>query len=153
MFDGTWENSELKYGKCTYPSGDTYEGEWKEGRPDGKGVKTWHDGRKYEGEFFSGKPIGTGTKYTAEGEKIAGYWIAGKFFQGKPAEGLMEKQYQELVRAKEIYQAEKKSYFNEQDEETGKTIFADKGNKTKQKKALERPTSPTSQEDMFKDKR
>lgn len=65
----------------------------------------------------------------------------------------MEKQYQELVRAKEIYHAEKKSYFNELDEETSKTIFAEKGKKTKQKNAQDRPMSPTSQEDIFKDKR
>ena len=93
IFEGTWENSELKHGKCTYPSGDTYEGEWAEGRPHGKGVKIWNDGRKYEGEFFAGKPIGVGVKFTAEKKKIEGYWIGGKFFEGKPPDGLMEKQY------------------------------------------------------------
>ena len=35
------------------------------------------------------------------------------------------------MRAREMFKAQNKSYFNEQDEETGKTIFAEKGQKTK----------------------
>ena len=45
VFEGIWEQSELKIGKCTYPTGDIYVGEWKEGLPEGKGEKTWFDGR------------------------------------------------------------------------------------------------------------
>ena len=52
-----------------------------------------------------------------------------------------------------MFKAQNKSYFGEQDAETGKTIFAEKGQKTKQKKATDKPMSPTSQEDLFKEKR
>ena len=49
IYDGTWLNNEIVKGKCTYPSGDIFEGDWVEGKPEGQGVKTWADGRKYEG--------------------------------------------------------------------------------------------------------
>jgi hypothetical protein len=48
-YKGTWLNNELVKGICTYPSGDIYEGDWNEGKPEGQGIKTWADGRKYEG--------------------------------------------------------------------------------------------------------
>ena len=38
-------------GKYTYPHGDKYEGEWKNGEFHGQGTYTFHDGRKYVGEW------------------------------------------------------------------------------------------------------
>jgi hypothetical protein len=38
------------YGVITWDRGK-YEGEWKHGKKDGRGVFTWPDGTKYDGEF------------------------------------------------------------------------------------------------------
>lgn len=54
-------------GKCTYPEGDIYQGEFQDGKPHGHGLKIWVDGRKYVGEFFNGKPCGKGTKTDKDG--------------------------------------------------------------------------------------
>ena len=90
VFEGEWENSQFKKGKCTYPDGSIFDGDWVDGRPEGKGKKTWPDGRAYEGEFFAGKPIGKGTKIDSEGDRTDGYWAGGKFFAGEPPEGVLK---------------------------------------------------------------
>ena len=42
-------------------SGDTYEGEWKEGKRDGRGIHRWnHNGKVYDGDFLNGKKHGDG---------------------------------------------------------------------------------------------
>ncbi len=38
----------------------TYEGEWKDGKPDGKGVEVFPGIGKYEGYFLNGKKHGKG---------------------------------------------------------------------------------------------
>jgi hypothetical protein len=43
--------------------GDRYEGEYRNGKPNGKGTYTWKDGSKYEGEWRHGKKHGKG-KFT-----------------------------------------------------------------------------------------
>ena len=48
-------------GKYTYPHGDKYEGEWKNGEFHGQGTYTSPDGSKFEGEFKDGIPNGQGT--------------------------------------------------------------------------------------------
>ena len=60
---------------------------------------------------------------------------------------------EDLLKAKEIYKAEKKSLFEDLNDEQSKSIFADKGQKMKQKNAKERPTSPQLPEDPFREKR
>ena len=35
--------------------GNKYEGEWKEGEPNGEGKKTWANGSEYDGEWKDGK--------------------------------------------------------------------------------------------------
>ena len=44
-----------------FPDGRTYEGEWKNGNPNGQGTFTWSNGRKYAGVYKEGKPHGNGT--------------------------------------------------------------------------------------------
>ena len=39
-------------------SGCKYEGEWREGKPNGKGVARWPDGWTFEGSFIEGIPHG-----------------------------------------------------------------------------------------------
>ena len=70
---------------------DLYEGEFKNGYPDGKGMYTWKDGHYYIGLFKKGKMEGKGDMYydSAFGKDsvISGYWKKDKYF------GEYEKQY------------------------------------------------------------
>ena len=44
------------FGKYKYIDGDSYEGEWKDGKFHGKGTKTFLNGEKYVGEFKGNEP-------------------------------------------------------------------------------------------------
>ena len=44
------------FGKYKYLDGDSYEGEWKDGKYHGKGTKTFLNGEKYVGEFKENEP-------------------------------------------------------------------------------------------------
>eukprot|EP00891_Asterochloris_glomerata_P007097 jgi/Astpho2/7097/Aster-01926 len=53
-------------GSC--PAGGRYEGDFKEGKESGRGVKTWANGNKYDGEYKDGKKHGRGVfTWTEEG--------------------------------------------------------------------------------------
>ena len=62
----------------TYPNGDKYVGEYKDGGRHGQGTYTWADGKKYVGEFKDDKRHGQGTWTQADGTVIKGSWINGK---------------------------------------------------------------------------
>lgn len=62
------------YGKLTYVNGNKYEGNWKNGEPHGKGTFYWPDGRKYSGFFKNGKPNGPGSYNTKNGDQKQGKW-------------------------------------------------------------------------------
>lgn len=70
---------------------DIYEGEFKDGYPDGKGMYTWKDGHYYIGLFKKGRMEGKGDMYyeSASGKDsvISGYWKKDKYY------GEYEKQY------------------------------------------------------------
>ena len=51
--------------------GDKYDGEWKDGKKHGHGVHTWANGSKYDGEWKDGKRHGHGVKTWADGEKCS----------------------------------------------------------------------------------
>ena len=53
-------------GKYTYPHGDKYEGEWKNGEYHGQGTLTLLNGDKYEGKFKDGEKW-NGTQYNKDG--------------------------------------------------------------------------------------
>ena len=53
-----------------------YEGDWKEGKPNGQGTETLPNGKKYEGEWKNGNQC-KGTKYNKYGK------IIGKFENGE----------------------------------------------------------------------
>jgi hypothetical protein len=56
-----------------------YEGEWKDGKPNGKGSYYWKDGRKYVGDFRNGQSHGNGALYAADGTvTYEGEWINDK---------------------------------------------------------------------------
>ena len=65
-------------GKYTYPHGEKYEGEWKNGKYHGQGTLTSPDGSKYEGEWKNGLFHGQGTFTLPTGEKYEGEWKDGK---------------------------------------------------------------------------
>ena len=60
----------------TYPDGDKYVGEFKDGGKNGQGTYIYHDGRKYEGEWKNGREWNV-TGYNKNGE------IGVRFINGK----------------------------------------------------------------------
>ena len=69
-------------GKYTYPHGDKYEGEWKNGEFHGQGTITWSDGKKYVGEWKNGEVDGQGTYTWSDGSKYVGEYKDGKRWKG-----------------------------------------------------------------------
>ena len=56
----------------------SYEGEWKDGKPHGKGTET-KSSWVYVGEWKDGMKNGQGTLTFTDGEKFDGEWLEGKF--------------------------------------------------------------------------
>ena len=54
----SWNNC---IGTVTWPSGQKYVGEFRDGKQNGQGTHTWPDGLKYVGEYRDGKQNGQGT--------------------------------------------------------------------------------------------
>ena len=79
-------DSKLIKGTCNYPDGQTYEGSWVDGKPEGRGIKTWPDGRKYKGHWYQGRPVGQGTKTYVDGSVKHGDWENGKFVESTEVE-------------------------------------------------------------------
>ena len=78
----------------TWPTGETYEGDWADNKMEGKGIFTFVSGGTYEGDFVDGKFHGKGTLKliglsTETGECIRkGDWLAGEYV---PPEGENDK--------------------------------------------------------------
>ena len=66
-------------GTYTWPDGDKYVGEFRNGKEHGKGTYTWPDGRKYVGEYKDVKFHGKGTYTWPDGRKYVGKFKDGKF--------------------------------------------------------------------------
>lgn len=63
------------HGTCTYPkSGDTYEGEFKNGMKHGQGTYTYRNAATYVGEFKNDMRNGQGTFEFFDGDKYEGEW-------------------------------------------------------------------------------
>ena len=62
-------------GIYTYPDGEKYVGEFKNGIQDGQGTFSYPDGRKYVGEFKNGIQNGQGTNTFSNGWNGIGEWI------------------------------------------------------------------------------
>ena len=69
--------SDLSEGKMTYANGNIYEGEWLNGRANGKGKMIYANGDKYEGEWLNGQANGIGEFTDASGNQIKGKFANG----------------------------------------------------------------------------
>jgi uncharacterized protein (TIGR02145 family) len=72
-FEGEFAHNKFKKGKYFYKSGDTYDGEWNDGVPNGIGVYVWKKTNEtYEGEFSNGEPKGKGKITKKDGSIFSG---------------------------------------------------------------------------------
>jgi len=62
----------MSKGTFTWPNGDQYLGEYKNGKRNGKGTYTFAKGKKYVGEFKDGKMHGKGISTFANGDRYVG---------------------------------------------------------------------------------
>ena len=60
------DNGQTGYFKFTKPNGTIFEGDYKDGLPNGYCAKTFSDGRRFEGEFIDGKANGHGIMHYEE---------------------------------------------------------------------------------------
>lgn len=81
-YDGEYRDGKVN-GRGVYTSarGNRYDGEWRDGQQNGRGVYTWANGNRYDGEYRDNKPNGLGT-YTLDGQVYSGTWTNGCFRQG-----------------------------------------------------------------------
>jgi hypothetical protein len=82
--EGDFENEKLKYGKRTWPNGDTYVGAFDKNGDidDGKGVFTWASGWKYDGEYKDGLMHGFGVFTSPDGSVFEGQFKNDKKHKG-----------------------------------------------------------------------
>lgn len=57
-------------GVYTWKNGDRYEGDWVDGKSNGKGVKTWKNGDRYEGDYVDDVRSGFGVYYIKDGRYL-----------------------------------------------------------------------------------
>ncbi len=74
--DVRWTNC---YGTYTYPNGDKYVGEYKDGEQHGQGTYTFPNRDEYVGEFKDAQRNGQGTYTYADGSKYVGEYKDDKF--------------------------------------------------------------------------
>jgi len=80
VYEGNWEEGKRNgKGRCTFSNGHTYDGDWKDDKRIGKGKYTWPNGEVYEGDFMDGKMNGKG-KLT---------YLDGGVYEGDYKDGLM----------------------------------------------------------------
>jgi hypothetical protein len=65
-------------GTETLTNGDKYDGEWKNGKKNGQGITTYPDGRNYIGEYKDEKRNGQGTHTWSDGRKYVGEYKDGE---------------------------------------------------------------------------
>ncbi|MBF0345133.1 MAG: hypothetical protein HQL06_13005 [Nitrospirae bacterium] len=77
-YEGDWKDGNPNgQGTCIYTTNSVYTGEWKDGKQSGQGTRTYSDGRKYVGQFKYGSPNGFGALFYPDGKKFEGIWKDG----------------------------------------------------------------------------
>jgi hypothetical protein len=77
-YEGEWvEGKREGKGTLTIARYGRCVGDWKGDTLEGRGVYTWASGETYEGEFRGGAFDGSGTMVYASGMKYAGMWVKG----------------------------------------------------------------------------
>lgn len=71
----------LQWFKDGKPNG-RYEGDYRDGKVNGRGIYSWVSGTRFEGEFRDDRPDGPGTLTQANGIVYSGIWTNGCFRQG-----------------------------------------------------------------------
>lgn len=66
-----------KLGLYIWKDGERFEGEWKDGKFHGKGIKTLPDGTIFDGDWEEGRPFGQGMCKYPDGAKYTGSWHDG----------------------------------------------------------------------------
>ena len=67
------------HGASNLPNGERYEGEFRNGKKDGRGTYTWPSGQCYEGEFLGDEKHGRGVLTLYDGERYEGEFENGKW--------------------------------------------------------------------------
>ena len=82
VYEGEWKNGQPDgYGVMAYADGSVYEGEWAAYEKSGKGKMTLADGGCYEGEWENGHPNGKCTYTAPDGTVLSGIWKDGKLIE------------------------------------------------------------------------
>lgn len=69
----------MGYGVMLWPDNTRYEGEFLNGKMEGKGIKTWPNGNRYEGMWKNDMQHGPGIFYSAKtGKEKPEEWREGK---------------------------------------------------------------------------
>eukprot|EP00960_Hanusia_phi_P054807 762781-Hanusia_phi.AAC.10 len=109
-FEGRWLNHKPQRGTFIYADGSRYEGEFVDGRFEGKGKRTYHDGSEYSGSFHDGRRHGKGVYWDVDGNVYDGEflegvcqgigtktWVSGRTYRGEwkqnKASGLGEESF------------------------------------------------------------
>jgi hypothetical protein len=116
-FKCTWEAGIPISGKVTYPEGQTYEGPFKNNRPEGKCIYRWPNGACYEGDFVTGKGRHGQGKMTEDGDIYEGSWQKDK----KEGKFTVTRRNQQPVEEEYAYYA-----YQNGDEFEGRVVFGTK---------------------------
>ena len=80
----TWTDC---FGSRKLPSGDSYSGQYKNGKAYGFGTYTFADGHRYEGNYKMGIRDGAGKEYSRDGKlTINGVWENGTLINTAPSD-------------------------------------------------------------------
>ena len=78
-FEGNFVNGKRNgHGVYTWANGVRYEGNWIDGNRTGKGIYTWANGERYEGDFIEGIRTGKGIHTWSNGDRYEGDYADGK---------------------------------------------------------------------------
>ncbi|WPB84941.1 MORN repeat-containing protein [Sediminicoccus rosea] len=82
VYQGEWQEGREQGRGLRVWATARYEGEWREGRRHGRGIMVWINGNLYRGEFRDDRPEGLGEYFSVEGGWFRGAWLAGCFREG-----------------------------------------------------------------------